>query len=1075
MVFIELLVSGSFSGIVPPHAASHKTAGTDVILVDELGSPTDNTNNDFNTSHHGFAPKGSGVAGEFLAADGTWKTPAGTGTGEVNTASNAGLTGVGVVLVKSGTDLPFKSIAANSNKIAVSNDATNRAVNIDVTEANLTLSNIGGAISTFQAATGTVFVTSTQSIANKTIPTDTNFIKHSTTNNAGDILVNTGTVFDRFPLGAANQLLAVNTAGNNIAFKNPTFASSTLSIQNPAGTFAYILVGSAIAANRNVTLPLLAGNDTFAFIGFNNAWSVVQNFPNLSTVGTNLVLSSTGLSAARTITFPDSTTTVVGTSDSRLSDARTPTAHKTTHQTGGSDSIPLDTLAATTDVTTLNSTTSAHGLLKKLSGNATDYQDGTGNWSVPVGTVTTANFSYTYFVYKSGSTYFAQTGSGPTAALTSNASFATLLNGIISAISPAGTATYIRIAAGDYDLAAQVTIPTTAIGNIVIEGAGIGLTNINITSAWNGIALGTQAIKIGAFPTIAAGITGTLTANCAIRTNTCTVSTADAAKFAVGDYILLTSTLAWSTAPSAGSPQTEMKKITAINTGTGVITFDVPTFDTYNTANTAVIYRLSNMLTNIRLSGLTVRKGSGLTTDTGNTTGVEYLTAVCVDNFQVDNCQFIDPVTNFDACLNLKTCVNSEVSNSSFIMTPANTYNLQYGVAIGSCCQNVQVTNCRAFGRFRHSFEGANDSASTARQGIARNITFASCVAEGSEVGAFDTHVGGEFISFVNCKVMGTTTSTGNVGFEIRTRKTQLIGCSVEGASTYGFQFSGDAHECIVSGCEARACLTEGIRLINDQAGIKRTIITGCTFVDNGNNGIRLDSGCDYTTITNNVVYNNQNNGMYLAGSDFLLINSNTVINSANSGIWVDPLALTLSNIQVTNNTTLNNGSLQVKTSTSTSGGTVSATSVNNVINWNTGFTTNIQQYNQIINATNNTITDTSTAAGDLLRSNATKFSRMARGTNNQVLASTTTDIAWTSLNSENTGTATATANGSTTTFTIAHGLGSTPYMALVVCSSHTNTFTYTYDSTNITVVFTPTAPSATPTATITFQFRVVA
>src|SRR3982750_1856153 len=104
MVFIELLVSGSFSGIVPPHAASHKTAGTDVILVDELGSPTDNTNNDFNTSHHGFAPKGSGVAGEFLAADGTWKTPAGTGTGEVNTASNAGLTGVGVVLVKSGTD-----------------------------------------------------------------------------------------------------------------------------------------------------------------------------------------------------------------------------------------------------------------------------------------------------------------------------------------------------------------------------------------------------------------------------------------------------------------------------------------------------------------------------------------------------------------------------------------------------------------------------------------------------------------------------------------------------------------------------------------------------------------------------------------------------------------------------------------------------------------------------------------------------------------------------------------------------------------------------------------------------------
>lgn len=45
----------------------------------------------------------------------------------------------------------------------------------------------------------------------------------------------------------------------------------------------------------------------------------------------------------------------------------------------------IDTLAAATDITTLNSSTSAHGLLKKLSNSATDYMDGTGNWSVPAG------------------------------------------------------------------------------------------------------------------------------------------------------------------------------------------------------------------------------------------------------------------------------------------------------------------------------------------------------------------------------------------------------------------------------------------------------------------------------------------------------------------------------------------------------------------------------------------------------------------------------------------------------------------------------------------------------------------
>jgi hypothetical protein len=39
--------------------------------------------------------------------------------------------------------------------------------------------------------------------------------------------------------------------------------------------------------------------------------------------------------------------------------------------------IPLDTLATTTDITTLNATSTAHGLLAKLSGSTTDFVDGT--------------------------------------------------------------------------------------------------------------------------------------------------------------------------------------------------------------------------------------------------------------------------------------------------------------------------------------------------------------------------------------------------------------------------------------------------------------------------------------------------------------------------------------------------------------------------------------------------------------------------------------------------------------------------------------------------------------------------
>lgn len=48
--------------------------------------------------------------------------------------------------------------------------------------------------------------------------------------------------------------------------------------------------------------------------------------------------------------------------------------------------IKLDELAAPTDVVTLNSAVGQHGLLKKLSGVATQYMGGDGNWSVPAGT-----------------------------------------------------------------------------------------------------------------------------------------------------------------------------------------------------------------------------------------------------------------------------------------------------------------------------------------------------------------------------------------------------------------------------------------------------------------------------------------------------------------------------------------------------------------------------------------------------------------------------------------------------------------------------------------------------------------
>lgn len=133
---------------------------------------------------------------------------------------------------------------------------------------------------------------------------------------------------------------------------------------------------------------------------------------------------------------------------------------------------------------------------------------------------------------------------------------------------------------------------------------------------------------------------------------------------------------------------------------------------------------------------------------------------------------------------------------------------------------------------------------------------------------------------------------------------------------------------------------------------------------------------------------------------------------------------------------------------------------------------------NKTVNSTDNTITATSQATGDILKNNGTKFVRMARGTGLQVLRTNSgaTDLEWASLDSERTGLHTASGNGSTTLFNIAHGLGSTPTYAFISVAQSGSAFIgtqYTVDGTNIAVTFT-TAP-ASGSNNVKIYWRVVA
>jgi hypothetical protein len=68
-----------------------------------------------------------------------------------------------------------------------------------------------------------------------------------------------------------------------------------------------------------------------------------------------------------------------------LADGQTPLAHATSHKSGGSDAVKLDELAAPTDITTLNASAGAHGLLPKLSTVTTEFLNGAGAWATPAG------------------------------------------------------------------------------------------------------------------------------------------------------------------------------------------------------------------------------------------------------------------------------------------------------------------------------------------------------------------------------------------------------------------------------------------------------------------------------------------------------------------------------------------------------------------------------------------------------------------------------------------------------------------------------------------------------------------
>jgi len=126
------------------------------------------------------------------------------------------------------------------------------------------------------------------------------------------------------------------------------FRSNKLAFRDASNLFNIHIITSAETMNSTITIPTLAGNATM----------LLDN-------------------------------------DARLYDDRDPNLHSLSHQLGQPDEILLDELGLPTDITSLNASSSAHGLAPKLPADGLLYLDGNGNWTAPSGTGVLADGSIT--------------------------------------------------------------------------------------------------------------------------------------------------------------------------------------------------------------------------------------------------------------------------------------------------------------------------------------------------------------------------------------------------------------------------------------------------------------------------------------------------------------------------------------------------------------------------------------------------------------------------------------------------------------------------------------------------------
>lgn len=188
-------------------------------------------------------PTSDGSSGQVLTTNGagilSWTSS--SGSGEVNTGNNiGGATGVGIYDSKTGPVLNYKNINSGaSGKITVTDNVSQKTIDIDVNETQLNLSNMSGILPLAKGGTG---ATSQSAAANKILPPQTGY--------SGYFLTTDGSNVSWSGINASS--LTSGTIGGSVAITTTGSIQTTNSILS-GSLYSRFIYGDSISGS-NLTL-----------------------------------------------------------------------------------------------------------------------------------------------------------------------------------------------------------------------------------------------------------------------------------------------------------------------------------------------------------------------------------------------------------------------------------------------------------------------------------------------------------------------------------------------------------------------------------------------------------------------------------------------------------------------------------------------------------------------------------------------------------------------------------------------------------------------------------------------------